>query len=95
MALHGKATKVFKITNMKYHLTFQNKVGYILNIEEFGLNYDETVDFDLETFDVIDHGPSHERDGKVFQDTTQITNTALVRLIILTTVFSKEFLFRA
>ena len=48
-------------------------------MDEFGITYDQSVSLDNETLDVIKHVPRHERDGKVFQDTTEILNMAWVK----------------
>jgi len=49
-------------------------LGSQLRIEEFGFTYNQSVDLDPITEDVINHVPRHERDGIVFRENTKIEN---------------------
>merc|ERR1712126_36369 len=49
-------------------------LGSQLHIEEFGITYNQSVDLDPITEDVINHVPRHERDGIVYRENTKIEN---------------------
>ena len=48
-------------------------------IRESGVSYNQTVEYDPLTADVISHVPEHERDGMLFRETTKIENVFLVK----------------
>jgi len=52
-------------------------LGSLLHIEEFSVTYNQSVELDPFTEDVINHVPRHQRDGRLFRDTTKIENRYL------------------
>ena len=50
---------------------------------ESGVQYNQTVDYDPLTADVITYVPEHQRDGIDFRETTKIENLFLVDFGIL------------
>ena len=52
-----------------------------IRVDEFGLIYNQSVNLDMETMEVIEHVPQHERDGRLFEDTVVIENQNLVQFV--------------
>eukprot|EP00092_Neocalanus_flemingeri_P009762 GFUD01010514.1.p1 GENE.GFUD01010514.1~~GFUD01010514.1.p1 ORF type:complete len:242 (-),score=62.12 GFUD01010514.1:691-1416(-) len=48
-----------------------------LRVRESGVSYNQSVDYDPLTADVISHVPEHERDGILFRETIKIENVFL------------------
>jgi len=46
-------------------------------VQEHGVTYNQTVEYDPLTGDVITHVPQHQRDGILFRETTKIENLFL------------------
>ena len=54
-----------------------------MRVLESGIEYNQTVDYDPLTADVITYVPEHQRDGIDFRETTKIENLFLVDFGIL------------
>eukprot|EP00091_Calanus_sinicus_P014311 TRINITY_DN31777_c0_g1_i1.p1 TRINITY_DN31777_c0_g1~~TRINITY_DN31777_c0_g1_i1.p1 ORF type:complete len:205 (-),score=50.82 TRINITY_DN31777_c0_g1_i1:155-769(-) len=52
-----------------------------IRLDEFGLIYNQSVNLDMETMEVIEHVPQHERDGRLFEDTIIIEDENLGRSV--------------